>query len=53
MIQLCKGKETAQCTLEQKKYLPLPQNMRDSPCEIKNAKLLDIFEKKNKTLDNK
>ena len=24
MIQLCKGKETAQCSLEQKAYLLLP-----------------------------
>ena len=25
MIELCKGKEAAQCNLEQKEYLPLPK----------------------------
>ena len=31
MIQYCKGKETAQCALEQGAYLPLHPNMGDSP----------------------
>ena len=44
MIQLYKGEETAQCTLEQKTYLPLsPKIWAIVLWEIKNAKSLDIF----------
>ena len=31
MIQLSKGEETAQCSLEQKTAIPLPRKMGNSP----------------------
>ena len=43
MIQLSKGEETTQCTVEQKAYILLPPKMRNSSCEIKKAKSLDFF----------
>ena len=47
MIQLYKGEETAQCTLEQKAYLPLsPKIWAIVLWEIKNAKSLDFKKKK-------